>query len=226
MEGISGDFGNMDMSSYNDAIDQFQTTMNAGLASVADANKTAEEKVQAFNQAIQGSFTGIAGPVLAKGVGKTFGNIKSALSKRYGQAVDDAKQALQDKAEEAVEGAKKQVGELVDKVTNKVTGQTAPENPVTTDAIQETSIDDAIDAAKSAQSATTVTGDIAETSIDDAIASAGSSLQNVAPGFRVLADVTKPPIAQSGQPSTSSVANATNDANASSASVESGTDGV
>ena len=92
-----GDFGSMDTSSYNDALNTYQENLNSALDSVADLNATRAEKVEKFNQAIQGTFTAISGPVIAKGFGKTFQNVKSAISKKAGQAAEDAENAVKKK---------------------------------------------------------------------------------------------------------------------------------
>ena len=85
-----GDFGSMDTSSYNDALNSYQENLNTALDSVSALNASREEKVEKFNQAIQGAFTAVSGPVIAKGFGKTFQNVKSAISKKAGQADEDS----------------------------------------------------------------------------------------------------------------------------------------
>ena len=208
MEGL-GDFGSMDMSSYNDALNNYQSSLNSALDSVADANATAQEKVQKFNEAIQGSFTAISGPVLAKGFGKTLQNVKSAISKKAGQVADDMKTAAKEKGEELLEGAKTKVNDLKDAVQNKASGQTESENPVQGDAAESTGIDDQIAANEQvfnnpAFDPDAAIDEVAETNIDDAFEAgqAGSTLEDVAPGFRVLADVTR-----EGQQAADTVAN-------------------
>jgi len=189
-----GDFGSMDTSSYNDALNTYQENLNSALDSVASLNASREEKVEKFNQALQGTLTAISGPVIAKGFGKSFQNLKSAIQKKAGQAAEDAENAVKEKASQLLEGAKTKVNELVNKNPLNEAGEESA--GVRSGAAEETSIDDAIaDASKIGKFAGEDVGEIADTSaVDEALASAADPIQTaLAPGFRVLADVLKKP---------------------------------
>lgn len=147
------DFGGMDLSSYQDALGSYQDSLNSAISSVADKNASAQEKVQKFNEALQGSLGAVSAPIIAKGVGKSFANLKSAISKRAGQAAKDAEQAVKDKANELVGQARSKVENLADQVKAKVTGQKSaleedgakPEGDA--DTVTETNIDQQLDTA-------------------------------------------------------------------------------
>ena len=188
-----GDFGSMDTSSYNDALNTYQENLNSALDSVASLNASREEKVEKFNQALQGTLTAISGPVIAKGFGKSFQNLKSAIQKKAGQAAEDAENAVKEKASQLLEGAKTKVNELVNKNPLNEAGEESA--GVRSGAAEETSIDDAIaDASKIGKFAGEDVGEIADTSaVDEALASAADPLQSLQPGFRVLADVLRRP---------------------------------
>lgn len=188
-----GDFGSMDTSSYNDALNSYQENLNTALDSVSALNASREEKVEKFNQAIQGAFTAVSGPVIAKGFGKTFQNVKSAISKKAGQAAEDAENAVKEKASQLLEGAKTKVNDLVNKNPLNEAGEQSA--GIKSGSVEETSIDDAVaDASKIGKFAGEDAGEIADTTaVDEALASAAEPLQSLQPGFRVLADVLRKP---------------------------------
>ena len=139
---MSSDFSSMDMSNYSSQLNEYQTGLNAALGSVAGANKTAQQKVDAFNQALATGTQIVAGPLVAKGIGKTIANVKSAITKKAGQKVDELKQAAEDKLAELKNTAQTKIDDL--KNANPLTKEGDIPNDTPVQGVQETNLDQAL----------------------------------------------------------------------------------
>jgi len=144
-----GDFGYLDGSMYTGAISAYQDSLQSAIGSVADKNLSATEKVQKFNEALQGSLGAISAPIIAKGFGKSFINLKGSISKRIKaraqKAIVDAKGKVEEakgKAQDAVDDAKQKAQDTIDDAKpTDADGVEAPEEAPSGE-IQETSFFD------------------------------------------------------------------------------------
>lgn len=139
---MDSDFSSMDMSTYTNQLDEYQANLNTALGTVAGANRTAQEKADRYNQILQASTGAIGAPLIAKGIGKTVGNVKKAISNKLGDKLEDLKNQASKKADELVDNAKAKVNDLVNKNTAKPEGDIADAEPIK--GIQETNLDDEI----------------------------------------------------------------------------------
>jgi hypothetical protein len=141
---MSGDLSSMDQGDYQSQLNDYQSSLNTALESVSGANKTAQEKANRFNEILQASTGAVGAPLIAKGVGKSLGNIKKGLTKQAGEKLNDLKQAAQDKLDELGDTAKSKVDDLVNKNPASEEGDIPNSSPVK--GVQETNMDEAMNA--------------------------------------------------------------------------------
>lgn len=154
-------FSSMDSSIYNEALGQYQSSLNSALDSASAANALAKGKVDQFNTTLQTTLSSLSAPVIAKGFGKSLQNVKSALGKKAGQYMSKARQAVEDKANELREQAQSTVNKLVNRNQANPDGpiegdqpqrsaqeedETDPQEPLEPEDVEDTNVDDVADA--------------------------------------------------------------------------------
>ena len=138
------EFSSMDDNTYHSALDDYQSSLSGALASVSGANQKAQDKANKYNEILQASTGAVGAPLIAKGIGKTFGNVKSALKKQAGDKIEELEKAAKQKAQDLIDGAKSKANDLVNKITNKPDGDIPNPEPSPNPDIQETNMDQAI----------------------------------------------------------------------------------
>jgi hypothetical protein len=141
---MSGDLSSMDQSDYQSQLNDYQSSLNTALESVSGANKAAQDKANRFNEILQASTGAVGAPLIAKGVGKSLGNIKKGLTKQAGEKLNDLKQAAKDKLDELGDTAKSKVDDLVNKNPASEEGDIPNSSPIK--GVQETNLDEAMNA--------------------------------------------------------------------------------
>ncbi len=146
---LNNDFGTMDSTNYNDAMNAFTSSLNSATATAASAKSEAERKVDKFNEAIQAPFQTLGIPLIEQGTQKLFERVRSGISQKFGQKAGQ----LTDEARSRAGKVFKEVGDIKESALTEA-GTKIPANPLA--AIQETNLDEALasrGAAAAAQSA-------------------------------------------------------------------------
>ncbi len=136
------EFSSMDDNVYHSALNDYQSSLNSALESVAGANQSAQDKANKFNEILQASTGAVGAPLIAKGIGKTFGNVKSALKKQAGEKIEEMEKAAKQKAQDLIDSAKSKANDLVNRNPTQPDGDIPDPSP--NPDIQETNLDDAI----------------------------------------------------------------------------------
>ena len=148
------DFSSMDNSNYMNALNSYTSSFNTVNDELNKARAKAQEKIDTFNQALQQPLQIVGAPLIAKGIGKTFGRIRSALTEKIGQKADELTDTIRNKAgelydqatrtaEEVADGAKATADDLVSTAKPlSEAGQLLPSNPSRGE--METNLDEAL----------------------------------------------------------------------------------
>ncbi len=146
---LNNDFGTMDSTNYNEAMNAFTSSLNSATATAASAKSEAERKVDKFNELIQAPFQTLGIPLIEQGTQKLYEKVRSGISNKLGQKAGQ----LTDEARSRAGKVFKEVGDIKESALTEA-GTKIPANPLA--AIQETNLDEAIasrGAAAAAQSA-------------------------------------------------------------------------
>jgi hypothetical protein len=134
---LNNDFGTMDSTNYNDAMNAFTSSLNSATATAASAKSEAERKVDKFNEAIQAPFQTLGIPLIEQGTQKLFERVRSGISQKFGQKAGQ----LTDEARSRAGKVFKEVGDIKESALTEA-GTKIPANPLA--AIQETNLDEAL----------------------------------------------------------------------------------
>ena len=134
---LNNDFGTMDSTNYNEAMNAFTSSLNSATESAASAKSEAERKVDKFNEAIQAPFQTLGIPLIEQGTQKLFERVRSGISEKFGQKAGQ----LTDEARSKEGSVFKEVGDIKESPLTEA-GTKIPANPLA--AIQETNLDEAL----------------------------------------------------------------------------------